>query len=490
LSARGLRAVVAALVVLALVAPIWAVPIPPLSDYVNHLARAHVLAHLSDSAAYADAYRNAWGPYPNLAFDLFAVPLTKALDVVVVGKLFLTLTVLVWCGGCHALAQATLGRMAWRTLVACFFVTCEPFLLGYANFAFGMGFALFSVAAILRGRDKGGLAWGLAAALSLVTAASHAAAIVTLVIAAGALATSRLFLDRAGVRRAAAPLLAVAPGAAYFVFWALFLADKSKDRSWASPGTSLRTLLTSILPTYEARADLPLLAGLALAATLALVLLRPRAVDAPIALAAGLCALAVFVSPADFAGSYEANGRYALGAWTFGLFAARRGDGDLGRLRLPVALALGLLFARQGLVTRAWLTLGRELTSERELLRKLPERAVLANVTFLDRGAPRSTRLRQLALLHAPALAVLDRDATVPTLYAIPGVQPLAHRRALYDAHRFRSGEPGDVDLERLRREMTAVWLCRGEEPVTSGVRAMGTVAGRSGECELVVKRP
>lgn len=483
------RRTLAVLVLAILVLPIWSVSVPPLSDYVNHLARAHVLAHLGDSAAYGDAYASAWGPYPNLAFDLFAVPSTRFLDVVLVGKLFLTITVFVWCTGCHALGHAVLGRPSWRAILACFFVLCEPFLLGYASFAFGMGVALLTVAALYRARDRPGFGPLIAPlALSLVTAVSHAAAIVTLGMAAAAFAAARLVFDRAGLKSAARPLLAIAPGVAYFGVWLVLFADRSKDRSWATIGTSARTLTTSILPSYEPRADLPILAGLAVAALAAALLLRPRALHAPLAIAAGLSALAVFVSPSDFAGSYEANGRYALGAWTFGLFALRRADLDLGRLRLPFGVALAVLCVRQALVARAWVGLDRELVAQRALLAELPERSVLANVTFLDRGAPRSSRLRELALLHAPALAVIDRDATLPTLYAIHGVQPIAHTRARYDAHRFRSGAPADVDVARLEREMTAVWLCRGEEPVSTQVRAWGTVLGQAGDCTLVTR--
>ena len=116
------RAAVSIAVVVALLLPIWIVGLPPLSDDVNHLARAQVLAHLGENAAYREAYASAWGPYPNLAFDIFAVPLTSVLDVELVGKLFLSLTVLVWCAGCHALGRAALGRGSWRAPIACFLV--------------------------------------------------------------------------------------------------------------------------------------------------------------------------------------------------------------------------------------------------------------------------------------------------------------------------------------------------------------------------------
>jgi hypothetical protein len=477
------RAAVSIVVVFALLLPIWVVGLPPLSDYVNHLARAQVLAHLGENAAYRDAYTTAWGPYPNLAFDLFAVPLSSVLDIELVGKLFLSVTVLVWCAGCHALGHAALGRGSWRAPIACFFVTCEPFLLGYANFTFGMGVVLIATACLLRSREGSRARWlAIAAALGLVAAVSHAAAIVTFCMIAACFGLSRI---RDGVREALAEGAVAIPGGLYFTSWLVSQADHSKDRSWASPGTSLKALATSITPSYEPWADPIVLAGLALAAGLALYLARPLRPTWALALSGALCAVAVFIAPADFGGSYEANGRYALGAWVMLLFAIQPDDAKLSRLAVPAAIALAALFGRQALVTRAWLRLDAELDAERVVLHALPERVVLANVTFLDARAPRSARLRELALLHAPALAVIDREATLPTLYAIPGVQPIAHKRPLYDAHRFKSGETERVDVDRLRAEMDAVWLCRGTDELLTKLGKV-TELGKSGDCVLL----
>jgi hypothetical protein len=485
---RGAYRALLALVVLALVAPIWLAPIPPLSDYVNHVARAHVLAHYGESAAYQAAYAPAWGPYPNLAFDLFAVPLSGVLDALIVGKLFLTLTVAVWCAGCVALGRAVTCGDSLRALVACFFVTCEPFLLGYANFTFGTGLALLAIAASIRAREqRGWAALVLPATLSLAVAVSHAAAIVTLGLVGTGFAIARL-ASREGASKAARELLAFAPGGIYFVVWLATQADHGKDRDWSSIGTSLRTLATSILPSYVPSIDLAILGGLAVAAAAACVLARPVRLERAVAAAAALCAVAVFVAPSDFAGSYEANGRYALGAWTLGLFALRSPEKIDRRLLATAGVAFAILFGRQALVGRAWMTLGRELAEERALLAKVPERATVANVTFLDGRAPRSARLRELALLHAPALAAMDREATVPTLYAIPGVQPLAHQRALYDVHRFKAGDAAAPDVARLAAEMDAVWLCRAPEELVTKLEATFSPAGAVGDCSLMVR--
>ncbi len=482
---RRARIVAAALTVALLLLPTLVVGVPPLSDYVNHIARAHVLAHLGDTEAYRAAYASAWGPYPNLAFDLVAVPLTKVASAELAGRVFLALTVLVFSAGCHALGKAALGRLSWRATAACFFVMCEPFLLGYASFTFGVGLALLATAALLHAHQTRRTAWlGVAAGLGLLVAISHAAAIVTFGIVAASFALARL-LEGGGPRVALRDLAAAAPGGGYFLLWLLVYADRSNDKSWASPGTSARVLATSILPSYEPRADLPILATLVIAAAAWVVLARPVKLDRPLSIVAALCAAAVFVAPSDFAGSYEANGRYALGAWVFALFSPRAKELPALRAAPVVALAFAALLGRQLLVTRSWLELGRELGEQRELLRHIADRDVVANVTFLDPRAPRSTRLRQLALLHAPALAAIDRQAVVPTLYAIRGVQPLAHTTPRYAAHRFKTGEVDSVDTTRLRAEADVVWLCRAPEPLVAKLQPVEEL-GRSGDCVLV----
>ena len=50
--------------------PLLSVTYPPLVDYPNHLARAHVLYHYADVPAYQARYYKVLEPIPNLAIDL------------------------------------------------------------------------------------------------------------------------------------------------------------------------------------------------------------------------------------------------------------------------------------------------------------------------------------------------------------------------------------------------------------------------------------
>ena len=50
--------------------PIWTHPLPPLSDYVNHLARMQVIATLPKNPQLAGFYEIDWQVIPNLTMDL------------------------------------------------------------------------------------------------------------------------------------------------------------------------------------------------------------------------------------------------------------------------------------------------------------------------------------------------------------------------------------------------------------------------------------
>jgi hypothetical protein len=61
--------------------PIWANQLPPLGDYVNHLARVHVIATISSDPDLARFYEIDWQIIPNMMMDLTVPPLTRVMTV-------------------------------------------------------------------------------------------------------------------------------------------------------------------------------------------------------------------------------------------------------------------------------------------------------------------------------------------------------------------------------------------------------------------------
>ena len=69
--------------------PIWTHPLPPLSDYVNHLARMHVIATLSKNTQLAHFYEIDWQVIPNLTMDLIVPLLARVMNVYLAGQVFI-----------------------------------------------------------------------------------------------------------------------------------------------------------------------------------------------------------------------------------------------------------------------------------------------------------------------------------------------------------------------------------------------------------------
>src|SRR5581483_4730545 len=66
----GYIAVITILMLVVASIPIWTNPVPPLSDYVNHLSRMHVIANIGKDANLSRFYEIVWQPIPNLMMDL------------------------------------------------------------------------------------------------------------------------------------------------------------------------------------------------------------------------------------------------------------------------------------------------------------------------------------------------------------------------------------------------------------------------------------
>lgn len=487
-----------------LLAPLLVVSVPPLSDLPNHLARVHVLARLAREPGLHLPWESAWALLPNLAVDLPGVLLVPWLGVETFGRLFVGAAVLLWCLGCRALGRSLLGRDSVRALIASALVWSEPLLLGYAGFVFGTGLALLAVAAVVRtfSRSSGQRAAAtatLAAVLGLGAAVAHVGAAVIFVASTTALAAAHARRSR-GRALAGWALAALVPAGLYVLAW--WLRAASRDPwSFASPGSIVRSFALP-MTGLDAKLDAASLALLALLGAVALVRSRPLAIG-PLAAAAALaCGALVALFPSDVAGAIEVHGRFALAGWVFAIFAV--GPRELGSPpasppapRLParstlapvVVAAVTLLALRTVHLAGELRALDLEARSIRALMAaELPRGASLGTAWFSpDDPLPAADRVRALATLHVPALAVVDREAHVPTLYALAGVQPLRYVGGLPRAHRYaaRAAGPEAADLARF----DFVWLCGGPPSLERELRLGGELRGRIGRCALFATR-
>lgn len=132
--------------------PTLVTPIPAMVDYVNHLARMHLLVAGAEPSPF---YRIAWGLYPNLAIDLLVPQVAEFVGVETATRLFLLASQVLIVTGAAALEPAVKGRLAIAGPIAVIFLFSVPFAWGFLNFEFALGVALWGIAAwvLLAGRN-------------------------------------------------------------------------------------------------------------------------------------------------------------------------------------------------------------------------------------------------------------------------------------------------------------------------------------------------
>jgi hypothetical protein len=134
--------------------PLGFVDIIPMIDYPNHLARMHLLA----AAGTPDAnpfYDITWKLYPNLAADLLVPQFARLMSVETALKLFFGFSQVLIVTGAIALERQIRGRHLVSGLAALLVLFNVAFNMGLLNFEFGVGIALWAIAAWIKLRDDG-----------------------------------------------------------------------------------------------------------------------------------------------------------------------------------------------------------------------------------------------------------------------------------------------------------------------------------------------
>jgi hypothetical protein len=125
------------------VVPVLSVETPAMIDYVNHLARMHLLV---DAAAGRPnpAYEIDWRLYPNLAVDLIVPAAARFVSVETAARLFLLASQTLVVSGAIALELKVRGRHHLSGFAALIALYSLPFLWGLVNWEFGCGVALWA----------------------------------------------------------------------------------------------------------------------------------------------------------------------------------------------------------------------------------------------------------------------------------------------------------------------------------------------------------
>lgn len=125
--------------------PIWLNEFLPLQDYPNHLARMYVILNYYHDSFLQEYYRIHFAILPNLAMDIIVPLLAKIFGLGVAGKLMVVLSIFMLTSGSAFLSYVIFRRINYWSLLSFLVIYNQALIIGFINFLFSVGFALWSI---------------------------------------------------------------------------------------------------------------------------------------------------------------------------------------------------------------------------------------------------------------------------------------------------------------------------------------------------------
>jgi len=424
--------------------PVLTQPLPPLEDYVNHLARMHVIASIDSDPALARFYDIQWQIVPNLMMDLVVPPLAHLMGIYKAGQVFMVVTFALILSGALALNRALFGRWSLLPLIAAPLLYNYVFLVGVMNYMFGIGLALWATAAWVGLRDRGWLL-RLATSAGFVIALffCHLFALGVYGLALLAVELRRLVTSRQQPlgRRAldflitGLPFLPVLPLLMASPTWQL-----SGENYWEPLGKLAG--LMYIIEVYSDAIAIALIATITVAAAWAVRhrLVRFHPVGVMLLVVGSLVYLAL---PRVMFATYLADQRLPI-ALAFLVIACINVDMNYRLARRGfLALVLILLVVRVIEVDANWAALSPTNLEFRDSIKRIKRGSTIL-VTYADRTG--GDDVRDLGLVHAPCIAMIERSALVTTAFTVEGKQVMQVRPAYRDQVDTQDGTPPTIE--------------------------------------------
>ena len=436
--------------------PVLVAPVPPLIDFPNHLARLWLLAGGAAVAPLDTMYAPSWTASTNVATDLLAT-LANTQTVTAYARFLVLAAALLPPLGAVLLNRRLFGGLSWVQVAFPALAWSTTMLIGLLNFQIGLGLALMAAAL-----DLGLQRFGATPRL-LVRAALGCMLILVHVFAAGfyaALLTAMAFGFRPVWRSTAAWANAAAAALASLgVPVLLFLLFGAAIPSGLPAGTYplwggdfiLNKQLVAVSPfySYDIRFDLLFFAllWLVLRAGAGAGWFRHRGMTA-----AGLALATIgLVIPSTVDGTPLIDYRFPIMA-LFTLAAGWRPAP--GPSRFAPVLLLALCLTRDGAIAAIWSARQADVRAVERALTQVPAGARVLpafRCCAPPGGQPygRLIRANMGTFGQLPALAVPERHAFIPNLFAIPGRHPLRVLPAYADIAVIE-GPPAPVGLLRI----------------------------------------
>src|SRR5450755_2093946 len=438
--------------------PIWTHPLPPLSDYVNHLARMQVIATLPTNPLLANFYEINWQVIPNLTMDLIVPQLARIMNIYLAGQVFIVAMFALIISGTLALNRALIGRWTVLPLFAVPLLYNYIFLVGLMNYLFGIGVALWALAGWVVLRDRVWpirLVWSIVCVVALFFCHLSALGIYGIGILSFALLrlwerrlkpgwTGRLidFVVSGLPFLAAAPLMYASPTLQLIsnTYW---------DQRGKIDG------LMYVIADYSDIVAFGLIAVMASGIVWAVRhhVLRIHPLILVLLVIGGLV---YFNLPRIMFDTYMTDQRVPIGV-AFMLFAC--GDLELRRRlvrRAFMIVLIVLITARLIEIDYNWSQLSDSTSEFRSSVRRIAPGSKVF-VAYADRAYGED--VRDLGLVHAACIATIERSALVTTVFTVPGKQVLHVRPEYRDYADLRDGTPPAVAQLIVAADHPLPWM-------------------------------
>jgi hypothetical protein len=420
--------------------PIWTHPLPPLADYINHLARMHAIATLTTNVQLARFYELDWQWIPNLTMDLLVPPLARVMNIYLAGQVFIVAMFALIISGALVLSRVLNGRWTALPLFAIPLLYNYVFLVGLMNYIFGIGVALWALAGWVAVRER---AWPIRLVLSTACVVAlffcHLSALGIYALGVLSFEIVRLWERRqdpwpgriADFVASGLPFLAVAP-----LLYASPTMQLASAVSWDQRGKI--DGLMYVVTNYSDIAAMGLVTILVASAIWAIRhgVLRFHPMTLVLLVVGGIVYLAL---PRMMFDTYMADQRVPLGVALM-LFGCGELDTRSRLVRQGFLLILIVLTAGRLIeVDYNWSQLSDSTSAFRTSVRRIaPGSKVFvayADGTFGD-------DVRDLGLVHAACIAMIERSALVTTVFTVAGKQVLHVRPEYRDFVDLHDGTP------------------------------------------------
>jgi hypothetical protein len=423
-----------------LLVPVLLTPVPPLTDYPNHLARCYLLAFGKSDPILREMFTVNWRIIPNIAIDLVLPRMMLIFGPFAAGRLLLVCCLLLTATGTIALSFAYFKRRTFWQLAAGFAAFNTLFLMGFMNFQIALGIAMWAAAAWIMYRESHPVAsMAVASLFTPIIFFFHLFGLCFYVLLVGSYELS-VFLDRHAQKTLDVSyiakrisMFAVALIVPVFLYGSSPLERVDIPPQWHRPLQKLYMVLDSVVG-YSIPFDLFLIS--ALLTFLIFCVINGHARISKAALIGATTLICIYaVAPWAYKGVHFVDARLPvmIGFLFFAGFIPRLVD---SRQRyLAVAFFALLFIARTAITTAVWHDSQRDLADLRQIIEPVTpgSRVLVADVTPIDNPEwnkimPTSRRIPNVSgtYWHLASFILLDRHAFWPNIFAQEYQQPIS----------------------------------------------------------------